>query len=97
MTGFKRTAATVVTGAIAMLGVAMPAGAFADDYTSPPPSVPKGPDPQVLARQFQAPPKGDSLPFTGADVAQMAAIGAGAVLVGTVAVRRARRSETRPA
>jgi hypothetical protein len=96
MTRFRRAAATAVSGAIVMLGVAIPAGAFADDYTNPPPSVPRGP--QVLGTQFNAPePKGASLPFTGADVAEMTIIGAGAVLVGAAAVRRSRRSETRPA
>ena len=38
--------------------------------------------------------KGETLPFTGSDVAEMALIGAGAVLVGAVAVRRSRRSTT---
>jgi hypothetical protein len=98
MTRFRRAAATAVSGAIVMLGVAIPAAAFADDYTNPPPSVPRGPEPQVLGTQFNAPePKGASLPFTGADVAEMTIIGAGAVVVGAVAVRRSRRSDTRRA
>jgi hypothetical protein len=96
MTGIKRVAATVVSGAIVVLGAAVPGAAFADDYTSPPPSVPRGPEPQVLARSFD-PPKGDTLPFTGADVAQMSILGAGAVLVGAAAVRRGRRNSTRTA
>jgi hypothetical protein len=89
MTGFKRAAAAAALGAIATLGVGLPA-ALADDYTGPPPSVPS--DPQVLPATIEDPaPKGESLPFTGADVAQMTLIGAGAVVVGTVAVRRGRR------
>jgi hypothetical protein len=90
MTGFKRVAAmTAFT-----IGLAMPTAAFAADYTNPPPEVP--PTPQVQAASFQAPSDpGGTLPFTGADVAQMTLIGAGAVAAGVVAVRRGRRSAVR--
>jgi len=94
MTGYKRVTATLFAGAALTLGLAMPTAAQASDYTSPPPSV----TPRALGTQFEAPapaePKGDTLPFTGADVAEMTLIGAGAVLVGVVAVRRGRRSAT---
>jgi hypothetical protein len=96
MMGIKRVAVTVVSGAIVVLGAAIPGAAFADDYTNPPPSVPKGPEPQVLARHFD-PPKGETLPFTGADIAEMSILGGGAVLLGAAAVRRSRRSAARTA
>jgi hypothetical protein len=92
MTGFKRVAAvTVLT-----IGLAMPTAAFAADYTNPPPEVP--PTPRVQSTTFQAPSDpGGALPFTGADVAQLTLIGAGAVAAGVVAVRRGRRRAVRPA
>ena len=43
-----------------------------------------------------AEPKGETLPLTGSDVAEMALLGAGSVLVGVVVVRRGRRG-TAPA
>ena len=96
MTGYKRMTATVFAGAVLALGLATPTAALASDYTSPPPSV----TPKVLASQFQRPAaadaKGGTLPFTGSDVAEMALIGAGSVLVGAIVVRRGRRS-TSPA
>jgi hypothetical protein len=92
MTGYRRVTATLFAGAALTLGLAMPTAALASDYTSPPPSV----KPEALGTQFQAPEpadtKGETLPFTGTDVAEMTLIGAGAVLVGAVAVRRGRRS-----
>ena len=92
MTGFKRVAAATVF----TIGLAMPTAAFAADYTNPPPEVP--PTPQVQSTTFQAPSDpGGTLPFTGADVAQLTLIGAGAVAAGVVAVRRGRRSAVRPA
>jgi hypothetical protein len=95
MTGFKRVGATVFTGAVLMLGVAVPSAAFANDYTNPPPSTPKA---TVLAQQFDPPapaPRTDTLPFTGADVAQMTVVGLGAVAAGAFAVRRGRRAASR--
>ena len=93
MTGFKRVAAVTAF----TIGLAMPTAAFAADYTNPPPEVP--PTPQVQASTFQAPSDpsdpGGTLPFTGADVAQLTLIGAGAVAAGVVAVRRGRRSAVR--
>ena len=96
MTGYKRMTATVFAGAVLALGLATPTAALASDYTSPPPSV----TPKVLASQYARPAaadaKGETLPFTGSDVAEMALIGAGSVLVGAIVVRRGRRS-TSPA
>jgi hypothetical protein len=91
MTGFKRVAAASVFA----IGLAMPSAAFAADYTNPPPEVPKTPTPSVQAQTFQDP--GGSLPFTGADVVELTLIGAGAVALGAVAVRRGRRTAVRPA
>jgi len=92
MTGYKRMTAAVFAGAVLTLGLATPTAASASDYTSPPPSV----TPKVLANQYEKPAvaanaKGETLPFTGSDVTEMALIGAGAVIVGAVAVRRGRR------
>ena len=96
MTGYRRMTTTVFAGAVLALGLATPTAAFASDYTSPPPSV----TPQVLASQFEratvAEPKGETLSLTGSDVAEMALLGAGSVLVGVVVVRRGRRG-TAPA
>jgi hypothetical protein len=93
MTGYKRMTAAVFAGAVLTLGLATPT-AVAGDYTSPPPTV----SPGVLASQYEraavADAKGETLPFTGSDVAEMTLIGAGAVLVGVVAVRRGRRGTT---
>jgi hypothetical protein len=94
MTGLKRVAAATVF----TIGLAMPSAAFAADYTNPPPEVPPTPTPSVQAQTFSAPrDPGGTLPFTGADVAQMTLIGAGAVAVGVVTVRRGRRAAVRPA
>lgn len=93
MTGYRRVTAMFFAGAALMLGLAMPSAALASDYTSPPPSV----SPKALATQYAAPvaaAQGETLPFTGTDVTEMALIGAGAVLAGVVAVRRGRRSAT---
>jgi hypothetical protein len=96
MTGYRRVTATVFAGAVLALGLGMPTAALASDYTSPPPDV----TPKVLGTQFEAPapadPQGDTLPFTGSDMVEMTLIGAGAVAVGVVAVRRGRRN-TSPA
>lgn len=81
-------------------GVAVPLGAgvahAADDpcYTSCPPPHVKPHDlnrdpPKVLPLD-----KSRSLPFTGTDVIELSLIGVGAVGVGTVMVRRSRRSSS---
>ena len=81
-------------------GTAIPAtAAFAtDDYPVPPsPTVtpaavtkPKAaPTTEVLGAQVTR----GSMPFTGGDVAELAAIGVGAVAVGAVMVRRTRRAK----
>jgi hypothetical protein len=89
--------AALFAGPALMLGLAMPTAAFANDYTSPPPSVKPG----VLATQYETQAAVDAntetLPFTGGDVTGMALIGAGAVLAGVVAVRRGRRRSVTPA
>jgi hypothetical protein len=82
------------------LGVFLPASAaFAADYpdggnTPTAPSDPGSTDAAQVAAKTQA--RGD-LPFTGGDVAGLAAIGTGAVVVGGVlaAQSRRRRSEAR--
>lgn len=96
MTGYRRVTAKVVVGAALALSLAMPTAAFANDYTGDPPQV----TPKTLGAQFEQPAvaasQSETLPFTGTDVAEMALIGAGAVLVGVVAVRRGRRSTVTP-
>jgi hypothetical protein len=87
-------------------GTALPASAaFAVDDYPVPPSPTVGPsntnrDAEVLGATATKPrtevlgaqvTRG-SLPFTGGDIAGIAAIGAGAVAVGAVMVRRGRRS-----
>jgi hypothetical protein len=60
--------------------------------TSPPPTVPTpavtvpAPEPKLAVSANSA-----SLPFTGADISEMAGVGAGALLVGGLLVRRSRR------
>jgi len=58
--------------------------------TSPPPTTPTpttpAPEPKLAVSAGSA-----SLPFTGADIEEMAAVGAGALLVGGFMVRRSRR------
>jgi hypothetical protein len=58
--------------------------------TSPPPTVPT---PLVTTPTVEpkAQSTASSLPFTGADIEEMAAVGAGALLVGGLMVRRSRR------
>src|SRR5215472_12993556 len=86
--------------ALSTAGVVLaPAAAFADAtcYTgcSTPstgnnnPATPSAP----AQAQTQPPsnPASGGLPFTGADIAEMAAVGAGAVLVGGALVQRSRR------
>ncbi|MGD0378691.1 MAG: hypothetical protein ABSC30_01775 [Acidimicrobiales bacterium] len=60
--------------------------------TSPPPTTPTpqvttpAPEPKLAVSAGSA-----SLPFTGADIEEMAAVGAGALLVGGFMVRRSRK------
>jgi hypothetical protein len=78
----------------------IPASAFALDYPVPPPptvgpTIPtrtNTPTTEVLGTQVTR----GSMPVTGGDVAALAAIGAGAVAVGAVMVRRTRRAGAKP-
>jgi hypothetical protein len=83
--------------------VALPTAAFADStcYTGCSQSQ-GGVTPQVVNTPAVAPvePKqaaSGGLPFTGADIEEMAAVGAGALLVGGALVRRSRRTSQAPA
>jgi hypothetical protein len=87
---------------LATLGVAaVPAtAAFADStcYTgcsTPVSSIPPQVTPTVVTTPAPEPPlvqtNGGALPFTGADIEGMAAVGAGALVVGGLMVRRSRR------
>jgi hypothetical protein len=83
----------LVGTSIVVAGTVLPAGvAMAADYPGPPPpSV----SPNQTTTQVKAATKtASTLPFTGGDVAGLAVIGAGAVLAGTVMVRRSRRHAT---
>jgi LPXTG-motif cell wall-anchored protein len=88
--------------ALSTLGVAaVPAMAFADStcYTGcsapsqgqnqPPPAAPS--EPVSAPTQASSQASGGGLPFTGADIEAMAAVGAGALLVGGALVHRSRR------
>jgi hypothetical protein len=83
-------------GAIAVLGVVLPVtAAAAAPYPSggTPPSVsPNQAGTTVAAKTVSTAPS--ALPFTGADIAELAAIGAAATGAGVVLVRRARRTST---
>lgn len=47
---------------------------------------------QVLGTHFERGPNGELLAFSGADIAEVAAVGVAAIAVGTVLVRRKRRA-----
>ena len=59
--------------------------------TTPAPQVTVAPAVAPAAAPTQAPTSG-GLPFTGADISEMAAVGAGALVLGGVLVRRSRRN-----
>lgn len=65
-----------------------PATSCAPPTTAPPSSSTGGSAQQVQPSTAAA---SSSLPFTGADIEQLAAIGGGAILIGAVLVRRSRR------
>lgn len=98
----KRRIAVFGAGlALSALGVAAPAtAAFADSacYTGcTSPSISSTSPSQGVTTQSQptqttSSSSSSGLPLTGADIEELAAIGAGAVLVGGVLVRRSRRS-----
>ena len=83
----------VVGPSIVALAVLVPAGVAAAD-----PQYPSGNPPAVRAdtgsrvKAATVTKTASTLPFTGGDVAGLAVIGAGAVLAGTVIVRRSRRT-----
>ncbi len=73
-----------------MLGVLAPTAAFAADYPAGGnPGDPGDPGSQVAANTAT---NSSTLPFTGSDVAGLAAIGAGAALAGVVMVRHSKRT-----
>jgi hypothetical protein len=80
----------IAGASIVVAATVLPAGAaMAAEYPNPPaPEVNPQTTTTVAAKTEQA----STLPFTGGDVAGLAAIGAGAALAGTVLVRRSRRS-----
>jgi hypothetical protein len=86
---FKRRALGVAAASGIALSVLAPSAAFAADY-------PNGGDPgdptNVAANTASNSNSSSSLPFTGADAAGMAVIGAGAALAGVVMVRHSRRT-----
>jgi hypothetical protein len=83
----QRATRFAVASGIAFVAIA-PTAAMA--YPDPPSgsNVPNDPGAQV---QAQTATKSETLPFTGGDVAGLAAIGAGAVVAGAVIVRQSRR------
>jgi len=84
----QRATRLAVASGIAFIAIA-PTAAFADyGPTTGPNNTPSDPGSQVEANTAA---KSSTLPFTGGDVAGLAAIGAGAVLAGAVVVRQTRR------
>ena len=79
----------IAGASIVVAATVIPAGAaMAADYPNPtPPSVSPNSGSNVAAKT-----QSSTLPFTGGDVAGLAAIGVGAALAGTVLVRRSRRT-----
>ncbi len=89
----------VVLGSLAVGALATPGVAAAGPYTTPPSNQtiqggsPSGPtDPNSLPFTVSPTTKSSvsSLPFTGADVEEVAGLGVAAVVVGTVLTRRRR-------
>jgi hypothetical protein len=85
---FKRRALGVAAASGIALSVLAPSAAFAADY----PNGGDPGDPTDVAANTASNSSSSSLPFTGADAAGMAVIGAGAALAGVVMVRQSRRS-----
>ena len=82
----QRATRLAVASGIAFVAIAPTAAmAYPDPGGSTPPN-----DPGAQVQGTQA-AKSSTLPFTGGDVAGLAAIGAGAVLAGAVVVRQSRR------
>jgi hypothetical protein len=78
---------------VVVLAVVVPAGvAAAADYPSGNPPAVNPNNASAVKAATVTKPAASTLPFTGGDVAGLALIGAGAVLAGTVIVRRSRRT-----
>ena len=78
---------------LTLAGVTVPSvTAYADStcYTGCTPTTPNGSPPVVKTSDITDAVSGGALAFTGADIEEMVAIGAGAVFVGGVLVRRSR-------
>ncbi len=71
-----------------VLGVLAPTAAFAADYPAGTTGTPSDPGSNVAANTSN---NTSTLPFTGGDVAGLAAIGAGAALAGVVMVRHSKK------
>jgi hypothetical protein len=84
----------LAAGAV-VLGVLAPTAAFAQTYPNPGSTPPKPNDPGAQVKGVTASNSSSSLPFTGGDVAGLAAIGGGAVVVGGLLATRSRRSRAR--
>ncbi|HZR13818.1 MAG TPA: hypothetical protein VFC33_11275 [Acidimicrobiia bacterium] len=87
----RRVARAAAAGAI-VLGVLAPTAAFAQTYPNGGTTPPKANDPGAQVQGVSATNNSSSLPFTGGDVAGLAAIGGGAVVVGGLLALRSRRS-----
>jgi hypothetical protein len=86
---FASRALRVAAASGIVLGVLVPAGAaFAADYPGGTTGTPGDPGSQVAARTTT---NSSTLPFTGGDVAGLAAIGAGAAVAGVVMVRHGKK------
>jgi hypothetical protein len=89
----QTTLRRIVGTSVVVIATVVPAGvAAAADYPSGSPTN-VSPDQGSTVRAATTTPSNPStLPFTGGDVAGLALIGVGAVLAGTVIVRRSRRA-----
>ena len=86
---FASRALRVAAASGIVLGALVPAGAaFAADYPAGTTGDPGDPGSQVAARTTT---NSSTLPFTGGDVAGLAAIGAGAAVAGVVMVRHGKK------
>ena len=87
-----RAVRVLAAGAIAV-GVLAPGAAFAASYPDGGKTTTSTVDPGTHVEAATATQSGSSsLPFTGGDVAGLAAVGGGAIVIGGLLARRARRS-----
>lgn len=91
----RRRVARLLAGGAVVLGVLAPTAAFAQTYPNTGTTPPKSNDPGAHVQGVTASNNASSLPFTGGDVAGLAAIGGGAVVVGGLLATRSRRSRAR--